>query len=213
MPAVRVVVADDHPVFRSGIHDLLDGAEGISVVGEAESGTEALELVEREQPDVLLLDMEMPGLTGPEVAERLQERDSSVRVLALSSYDDQEYVQGLLDSDASGYLTKENAPDLIVEAVRAVADGQVRWFVRPDRYGTQPDPDLTEREREVLRLFARGHSNAEVAEALHIAGSTVRKHATNVYQKLEVDSAREAIAWAWQNGIMSDADRTRTEDH
>lgn len=212
MPTVRVVIADDHPVFRSGIHDLLDGADGITVVGEAECGGEALELAEREQPDVLLLDMEMPGLSGPEVAKRLQERDSPVRVLALSSYDDQEYVQGLLDSDASGYLTKENAPDLIVEAVRAVADGQVRWFVRPDRDGTRSNPDLTERETEILRLFARGYSNAEVAETLHIAGSTVRKHATNLYQKIGVDSAREAIAWAWQNGIMSDIDRSTDDD-
>lgn len=212
MPAVRVVIADDHPVFRSGIHDLLDGADGITVVGEAECGNEAVHLTEQEQPDVLLLDMEMPGLSGPEVAEHLENRNSPARILALSSYDDQEYVQGLLDSDASGYLTKENAPDLIVEAVRAVAEGQVRWFVRPDRDDTPSDPDLTEREMEILRLFARGYSNPEVAETLHIAGSTVRKHATNLYRKIGVDSAREAIAWAWQTGIMTDVDRDPADD-
>jgi DNA-binding NarL/FixJ family response regulator len=203
MPSVRVAIADDHPVVRSGIHDLLAAADDITVVGEAGCGEEALELVEEEQPDVLLLDMEMPGLTGPEVAERLQKRNSPVRLLALSSYDDQEYVQGLLDSGASGYLTKENAPDLILEAVRAVADGEVRWFVQPDRRTTS-NPDLTERETEILRLIARGYSNDEVAEALHIAGSTVRKHATSIYRKLGADSAREAIAWAWQHGVMSE---------
>jgi DNA-binding NarL/FixJ family response regulator len=202
MPTVRVVIADDHPIVRSGIRDMLDQADGLEVVGEAASGTEALQIVEEKQPDVLLLDVEMPELSGVEVAQQLQEASSPVRLLALSSYDDQEYVRGLLESGASGYLTKENAPELIVEAVRAVAQGEVRWFVRPS---PSPDgtPDLTGREEDVLRLMARGHSNERVAEELHLAESTVRKHATNVYRKLGVDSAREAIAWAWQNGIMS----------
>ena len=202
MPTVRVVIADDHPIVRSGIRDMLDQADGLEVVGEAASGTEALQVVEEKQPDVLLLDVEMPELSGVEVAQQLQEASSPVRLLALSSYDDQEYVRGLLESGASGYLTKENAPELIVEAVRAVAQGEVRWFVRPS---PSPDgtPDLTGREEDVLRLMARGHSNERVAEELHLAESTVRKHATNVYRKLGVDSAREAIAWAWQNGIMS----------
>jgi len=202
MPTVRVVIADDHPIVRSGIRDMLDQADGLEVVGEAASGTEALQIVEEKQPDVLLLDVEMPELSGVEVAQQLQEASSPVRLLALSSYDDQEYVRGLLESGASGYLTKENAPELIVEAVRAVAQGEVRWFVRPS---PSPDgtPDLTGREEDVLRLMARGHSNERVAEELHLAESTVRKHATNVYRKLGVDSAREAIAWAWQNGVMS----------
>jgi DNA-binding NarL/FixJ family response regulator len=147
----------------------------------------------------------MPELSGVEVAERLQAESSPVRLLALSSYDDQEYVRGLLEGGASGYLTKENAPELIVEAVRAVARGEVRWFVQP---APAPDqaPDLTSREADVLRLIARGFSNEQVAEELHLAESTVRKHATNVYRKLDVDSAREAIAWAWQQGIMSPRD-------
>lgn len=202
MPAVRVVIADDHPVVRSGIRDMLDEADDLTVVGEAADGEAALQMVADEQPDVLLLDVEMPELSGIEVAQRLQEASSPVRLLALSSYDDQEYVRGLLDNGASGYLTKENAPTLIVEAVRAVARGEVRWFVQP---APSPDgaPDLTGREEDVLRLIARGYSNDRVAEELHLAESTVRKHATNVYRKLGVDSAREAIAWAWQNGVMS----------
>jgi DNA-binding NarL/FixJ family response regulator len=202
MPPVRVVIADDHPVVRSGIRDMLDAADDLTVVGEAADGADALRVVDAEQPDVLLLDMEMPELTGIEVAQRLQEASSPVRLLALSSYDDQEYVRGLLENGASGYLTKENAPELIVEAVRAVARGEVRWFVQPAS-APEEAPDLTPREEDVLRLIARGHSNEEVAEELHLAESTVRKHATNVYRKLGVDSAREAIAWAWQNGVMS----------
>ena len=202
MPTVRVVIADDHPVVRSGIRDMLDAADDLEVVGEAVNGEDALRVVDEKQPDVLLLDMEMPELTGIEVAQRLQEASSPVRLLALSSYDDQEYVRGLLESGASGYLTKENAPELIVEAVRAVARGEVRWFVQPAP-SPEEAPDLTAREEDVLRLIAQGHSNERVAEELHLAESTVRKHATNVYRKLGVDSAREAIAWAWQNGVMS----------
>jgi DNA-binding NarL/FixJ family response regulator len=203
MAPVRVVIADDHPVVRSGIRDLLEAADGMEVVGEAETGTQALQLVKSTHPDVLLLDVEMPELSGIDVAQRLQDESHPVRLLALSSYDDQEYVRGLLESGASGYLTKENAPELIVEAVRAVARGEVRWFVQPAAApGTTPD--LTPRETDILHLMAEGRSNDEIAEALHLAESTVRKHATRVYSKLGVDSAREAIAWAWKHGVMSE---------
>lgn len=207
MGTVRVVIADDHPVVRAGIRDMLEGGDDISVVGEATNGAEALELVKEEHPDVLLLDMEMPELTGVEVAQRLQEESHPVRLLALSSYEEQEYVQGLLQNGASGYLTKEHAPELILEAVRAVARGEVRWFVQPNSStpSTQPS-DLTSRETDILRLMASGHSNASIAEELHLAESTVRKHATQLYRKIDAESGREAIAWAWQNGIMSSTD-------
>jgi len=205
MPPVRVVIADDHPVVRSGIRDLLDAADGLTVVGEATNGSEALDRVAEEHPDVLLLDVEMPELSGVEVAQQLKAESSPVRLLALSSYDDQEYVQGLLENGASGYLTKENAPQLIVEAVRAVAQGEVRWFVQPAR-SQGSSADLTDRETEILQFMARGHSNGGIADELHLAESTVRKHATHIYRKLGVDSAREAIAWAWQNGIMGEHD-------
>lgn len=208
MPTVRVVIADDHPVVRSGIRDMLDGTRGIEVVGEAASGPEALEQVKEKHPDVLLLDVEMPEMSGVEVAQHLQEQSHPVRLLALSSYDDQEYVQGLLDGGASGYLTKENAPELIVEAVQAVAEGEVRWFVQPSVHDGS-SPELTFREKEILRLIAKGYSNDGVAEQLGISESTVRTHATNIYRKINADSAREAIAWAWQNGIMSPSDDER----
>jgi DNA-binding NarL/FixJ family response regulator len=205
MQPVRVVIADDHPVVRSGIRDMLEGYEDIDIVGEAASGEEALRLVESKQPNVLLLDVEMPELSGVEVAQRLDEQDSPVRLLALSSYDNQEYVQGLFEGGASGYLTKENAPQLIVEAVRAVARGEVRWFVRPER-DADKSAGLTDREADVLRLMAEGKSNTDIGEELYISESTVRKHATSLYRKLDVDSGREAIAWAWQNGIISDSE-------
>lgn len=202
MAEIRVVIADDHPVVRAGVRDLLAAAEGITVVGEAADGEEALRQVEEQAPDVLLLDVEMPKRSGVEVARVLRDRAGATHLLALSSYDEQEYVQGLLKGGASGYLTKEQAPDLIVEAVRAVARGEVRWFVRPSVSSSEV-PDLTDRERETLRRMAHGDSNSEIADTLNIAESTVQKHATKIYQKLNVDSGREAIAWAWQSGLMS----------
>lgn len=186
---------------------MLDGADDIAVVGEATSGREALDLVEEEFPDVLLLDVEMPELSGVEVARRLQAESHPVRLLALSSYDDQEYVQSLLQSGASGYLTKEHAPELILEAVRAVAQGEVRWFVQPNPSATRP-ADLTRRETDILRLTAKGHSNEGIADALDLAESTIRKHATQLYRKIGVESGRAAIAWAWQNGIMSSSEES-----
>ena len=128
--SIRVVLADDHPVVRGGIRTLLEKAPGVTVVGEASSGREALGLVEKLAPDVLLLDMEMPGGTGREVARWLQERAASVKVLALSAYDDEEYLFGLLDSGAAGYLTKDEAPDINIEAVQGVARGEEGWISR-----------------------------------------------------------------------------------
>lgn len=199
---IRVIVADDHPVVRSGIKNMLSAAPDIEIVGEAATGEEALRLARREAPDVLLLDVEMPELSGVEVARRLKGESATVRVLALSSYDDPEYVRGLVASGASGYLTKEAAPHVIVDAVRAVARGEVRWFVRPGRVEVGGEK-LTEREEEVLRLLAEGRSNRAVAEALPISEHTVRSHVRSIYDKLDVSSAREAIAWAWQSGFMS----------
>lgn len=202
MADIRVATADDHPIFLNGIELLLEEADDITLVGQANTGLEALDLAIEEKPDVLLLDMELPELSGPEVSRRLQERNSPVRVLALSSHDNQEYVQQLLATGASGYITKENAPQLIIEAVRAVADGEVRWFVTPESQEGTSDPDMTDRETEVLQLLAQGYSNQEVADELDISYTTVRKHTSNAYEKIGVESARKAIAWAWQNGIM-----------
>jgi len=207
MPAVRVVIADDHPIVRAGIRDILDDAEDIDVIGEAATGPEALAEVEEKHPDVLLLDVELPGYSGVEVARRLQTDSVATRLLALSSYDDSAYVRGLLERGASGYLTKENAPNLIVEAVRAVADGEVRWFVTPGEVNGHPD-DLTPQERTVLARMAEGRSNGDIADVLNVTTSTVRSHLTSIYRKLGVDSSREAIAWAWKQGLLDPAQDT-----
>ena len=206
---IRVVLTDDHPVVRSGIRQLLEKTADIVVVGEASDGTEALRLVSELLPDVLLLDMEMPGETGVQVAHQLQVAGSPVRILALSAYDDEQYIVGLLASGAAGYLTKEQALETIAEAVRGVAHGEDGWLSRRAaaqmaawaRKGPSHTNGLTEREIDVMRLAARGWTNDHIAEALTISERTVRFHLTNVYTKLGVGTRGAAIAWAVREGL------------
>ncbi|HEX2979176.1 MAG TPA: response regulator transcription factor [Anaerolineaceae bacterium] len=130
MKHIRVILADDHAVLRIGIRNLLSHSPDIEVIGEAGDGFEALRLVNELNPDVLLLDMEMPGMDGVEVARQLRMRVSPVRILALSAYNDRQYILSMLDQGASGYLIKDEAPGTIVEAVRSVAKGERGWFSR-----------------------------------------------------------------------------------
>ena len=125
---IHVVLTDDHPVVRSGIRQLLEKTADIVVVGEASDGAEALRLVSELSPDVLLLDMEMPGETGVQVARQLQAAGSPVRILALSAYDDEQYIAGLLASGAAGYLTKDEAMEMVIDAVLGVARGEIGWL-------------------------------------------------------------------------------------
>lgn len=200
---IRVVLADDHPLMRSGIRNLLEAEPDINVVGEAANGAEALRLVEAVRPDVLLLDMEMPGMSGVEVARKIQALELPVYVLALSAYDDKAYVSGLLESGASGYITKEKPPQVIIEAVRAVAHGEGRWFIQPVMRESKTFP-VSLRERDVLKLMARGCSNQDISKQLFISENTVRNHVANIYGKLGVKTWREAVAWAWQSGLMDE---------
>jgi len=207
MTPIRVLLADDHPVTRDGIRNLLEKAPGLVVVGEADNGIEALRLVEELAPDVLLLDMEMPGLKGIDVARQLQVAGSTVRILALSAYDDKQYILELLASGASGYLVKEEAPEAIIEAVRGVAQGQQGWVSR--RIAAQlmawtreepPKTNLTDREMGVVRLVAAGKTNQEIGLALGISDKTVEKHLEAVFAKLGVASRVEAAVWAVRAG-------------
>ena len=203
-PAVRVVLADDHTLFRAGIRAVLDAADGLDVVGEAATGADALDLVRALRPDVLLLDMEMPGGTGVDVARALRAGGDAVRVLALSAYDDGAYVRGLMDLGAAGYLTKDEAPDRLVEAVRAVARGETGWLSPAAQAARADRPDgsgaLTSREREVLALVAEGLDNAAVADRLSIAERTARNHLTSILAKIGVRTRAEVVAWAWRHG-------------
>lgn len=203
LPPVRTIIADDHPALRAGVRAVLEATGQIEVVGEAAGGAEALRLCRQLAPNVLLLDVEMPGgLDGVEVAERIQAEASGTRVLAFSAYDDRAYVAQMLQAGAAGYITKDKPLALVAEAVQAVARGEGRWFV--SLQPPEEDLPLTERELEVLRLMARGRSNDEIGQLLSISPHTVRNHISSVYAKLEVSTWREAVAWAWERGLVGE---------
>lgn len=210
MSPIRVVLADDHPVVRAGIRNLLEKVVDIEVVGEASTGLEALNLVDNVRPDVLLLDMELPDIKGTEVAQRLQSSKSPVKILALSAYDDGVYIRELLELGAAGYLIKEEAPDTIVEAVRGVAYGEQGWvsrriaaqmvsWVRGDeREGLK----LTAREMEVLKHVVEGNTNQNIAAKLGISEKTIEKYMEAIFAKLGVASRVEAAVYAVREGLF-----------
>lgn len=210
MGTIRVVIADDHPVARAGIRKFLEKESDIQVVGEASHGGEALRLVEELAPDVLLLDMEMPGMRGTEVARHLQEAGSPVRVLALSTYDNRQYILGLLASGAAGYLIKEEVPATIIEAVRGVARGEQGWVSRRVaakmslwmQVDGNKEAELTGRELDVLRLVVAGKTNQEIGFALGISPRTVEKHVDSLYAKLGVNSRVEAAVSAVRDKLI-----------
>lgn len=196
---IRVVLVDDHPGLRAGIRAMLEATGKIRVVGEAGDGDGALRVVRADRPDVVVLDMEIPPPTGAEVAEVLAE-EGVTKVLAYSAYDDYSYVVKLLQAGAAGYITKDKPLPLLVEAVEAVARGERRWFV--DVQPPEALAELSERESEVLQILALGGSNDEIGDQLHLSPHTVRNYVSSIYGKLGVKSWREAVAWAWQHGVV-----------
>lgn len=209
MTEIRVLMADDHPVVRGGIKNLIESDPYVKVVGEASSGREALEMVEQLQPDILLLDMEMHDISGVEVARQLNKRRSGVRILVLSAYNDPQYIRSLLESGAAGYLTKDEAPEYILEALRGVYRGQEGWLSRKvaaqltawtrdksENYGLSP------REMQVLRGVVDAKTNQEIAYDLGISDKTVEKHLESVYNKMGVSSRVEAAVLSVREEIF-----------
>ena len=208
----RVVIADDHPIVRSGIKAELDAAPDIEVVGEAADGEEALEKVIDLGPDMLVLDINMPGMKARTVLHELKALASPPLVLILTVEEDIECVVAMLKAGATGYLVKDEHPRAIVDGVRAVARGEV-WLskavlgslVEYSVRGKTAESALpvTSREMDVLRLVAQGKYNRQIAMALGITEGTVKNHITNVYDKLQVHSRAELVAYAWQNGLVN----------
>ena len=218
---IRVVIAEDHSITRAGLRGVLEASSDIILVGEAKDGEEALHLALKLEPEVLLLDVEMPKLNGVEIAERLREVGSPVRLLALSAYDDEQYVYGLLDFGAHGYLLKEEAePNLIVSAICGVAGEDSELWLSESlanrlirrrvmrKLGTRSD--LSEREVEVLKLVALGFDNERIAKELHLAKSTIKNHIERIKNtKIDVRTRSEMIAWAWQHGYAKRSDNVQ----
>ena len=212
---IRVVLADDHPVFLGGLSAYFADQPDLTLVGTATDGRQALDCTRKERPDVLVLDLEMPEMTGVEVAQALQ--DDPVQVLILSAYQDEDYIFGVLEHGAAGYLTKQEPLGTILDAVRGVAGGETGWLsarisdlVRRRRWRQHREPGLLDplsaREREVAVEMARGRSNPEIADELFISLSTVKKHVNAVYEKLDLPTRPRVVAWMWEHGLVRPTD-------
>jgi DNA-binding NarL/FixJ family response regulator len=217
--AIRIVIADDHTIVRDGLRALVEAQPGLLVVGEAADGHEAWLRACELQPDVLLLDLSMPPVGGADAAERIARDCPRVRLLALTMHEERGYVTRLLRAGAAGYLLKRTAAAELVRAIRTVAAGGT--YVDPSLAGallTEPSPragrnarsdaapvaDLTRREREVLRLVARGHSNKEIAAALEISVKTVETHKANAMAKLGLGSRAALVRFAMDEAWFAD---------
>lgn len=226
MKKTRILIIDDHQLYREGIKRILEFEENFEVVGEGEDGTQALELVEKYNPDVVIMDINMPNMNGVEATKRLIQTYPETKVIILSIHDDESYVSHAVKTGADGYLLKEMDVDELIEAVRVVAEGGsylhpkvthnlVKEYRRLAETVTNPDANqayprkyevrrpyhiLTRRECEVLQLLAEGKSNKKIGEALFISEKTVKNHVSNILQKMNCKDRTQAVVEAIKKG-------------
>ncbi len=219
---IRVFVADDHPIVRRGIRDLLDTEAGITVVGEAANGQNAVAEVVRLQPDLVLMDLVMPHLDGIEATRQIKAQQPQVQILVLTSFATDDKVFPAIKAGALGYLIKDTGPDALIDAICRVHRGEVTLhpaiaqkllteIAQPTRQPPSPDP-LTEREVEVLKLVARGLGNQEIAEELVIGVTTVYSHVSNILSKLHLATRTQAALYALREGLASLYDSGTTSE-
>ncbi len=208
MTAIRIVLADDHPVVRDGLRGMLASEDDFEVVGEAASGAEAVLVTERERPDVVLMDLQMPELDGATATAEIAARFPGTRVLVLTTYDTDADILRAVEAGATGYLLKDTPRERLFPAIRAAARGET--VLAPtvatrlvNRMRRPAEEALTSREVEVLALVARGSSNADIAAALFISEATVKTHLLHIYAKLEVRDRASAVAAGYQRGLLS----------
>jgi DNA-binding NarL/FixJ family response regulator len=205
---IRLLIADDHPVVRDGLSGMFAAEPGFEVVGQAGDGAEAIRLAEELRPDVILMDLQMPGVNGLAAISELTERGLTARVLVLTTYDTDGYVVPAIEAGATGYLLKDAPRDELLRAVRSAADGTS--VLAPsvantlmNHVRTPPKPEiLSPRELEVIQLVAAGNTNREIAAHLFISEATVKTHLLNIYAKLAVPDRASAVAEAFRRGLL-----------
>lgn len=213
MEALRILIADDHPLFRHGIHEFLNLAPEIQVVGEATSGEEAITQAEAFHPDVILMDVNMPGVNGIEATRRILHVSPHIRILVVTMFEDDGTVFAAMRAGARGYILKDAEKENILRAIQAVGSGEAIFSPTIaarliDFFATQGStlpkeifPSLTEREREILQLIARGRSNADIARELSLSPKTIYNYVSNILSKLQVADRAQAIIRAREAGL------------
>lgn len=206
---IRVLIVDDHPMVRSGLTALLSVYDDLELAGEATNGAEAVRLCDRAKPDVVLMDLVMPEMDGAAATRAIRENNPSVQVVALTSFKEDDLVQGALKAGAIGYLLKNVSADELARAIRAAAAGRptlapeaTQALINATTHPPAPGDDLTEREREVLTLMVEGLSNHDIAAKLYVSQSTVKFHVSSILSKLCVNNRTEAVALAVKQKLV-----------
>jgi DNA-binding NarL/FixJ family response regulator len=209
---LHILIADDHGIVRSGIRMLIDRQQGMHVVAEAEDGIQAVELAQATRPDVAILDVSMPRMTGLQAAREIRSRAPDTSVLLLSMHDDERYFFDAVDVGAAGYVLKRSADTDLIDAIQAVARGEqfvspvteravIKEWLASGREDRLEDP-LTPRELDVVKLIAEAHTNKQIAEALHVSEKTVESHRANVLSKLGMRDRVELVRYAIRRGLV-----------
>jgi len=212
---IRLLLVDDHMVVRTGLRMLLEGPKDIEIIGEVSTGKEAIETAKNLQPDVILMDIGLPDMSGIEATREIKRSSDNIAIVALTIHEDEEYFFKMLDAGASGYVPKRAAPEELLTAIREAAAGEVYLFpsmakllvkdyLSLDRSPEQNDSldGITEREQEVLTWLAEGASNDQIAVALNISPKTVARHRENIMRKLNLHSRTELVRYAIRKGII-----------
>ncbi len=215
MPNIQILLVDDHEIVRTGLRMMLLAEDDLEIVGEVNSGEEALQAVKDLNPDVVLMDVAMPGIGGIEATRKIKAANADTAVLALTMHEDEQYFFEMLNAGASGYIPKRAAPDDLVSAIRVVSQGNVFLYPtlakllvkdfldRAESGSTPMAEELTPREREVLTYIAEGYTNREIAENLVISVKTVDRHRENIMQKLNLHNRVELVKYAIEKGLIS----------
>ena len=207
---IQVMLVDDHNVVRSGLAAFLKAYDDLELVGEAKNGLEALSLCRKKKPDVILMDLMMPEIDGIAATRAILADYPDIKIIAMTSFEEEELVQGVLSAGAMGYLLKNVTADDLARAIRDAVSGRstlspeaATALIHATHPTQQPAFDLTEREREVLNLVVQGHSNQQIADAMVISVATVKAHISSILSKLQVSSRAEAIAYAIKHKIVT----------